>query len=95
MADATDAPLNTAELKELAQHKKWFAQLRGFLCVACRNPRKKQEFGAYGVFRPKKEYTKVVLPVTYILCKECKDLPADKIYDKVESWLIDHNHLVL
>lgn len=94
MSDATEAPLTAAELKKLAEHKKWYAQLKGFLCVSCRNPRKKEEFGDYGVFRPKKEYTRVELPVTYILCKECKDLPPSEIYDKVEAWLIDHNHLV-
>lgn len=83
------------EQKKLEEHKAWYAKLRGFTCVGCSRPRQKTQFGRYGVFRPKKEYTKVLLPVTYIVCDECMKLSADELYDRVEKWLVDHGHLVL
>jgi len=61
----------------------------------CTRPRQKNQFGRYGVFRPKRDYTKVLLPVTYILCDECVKLPEDTHYGRVEKWLVDHGHLVI
>lgn len=95
MNEIQEKPWNDAELKKLAQHKQWFAQLSGFLCVACTQPRKKEEFGKFDVFRPRKKYSRIELPITYILCKECKALHPDDIYAKAESWLVKHNHIDL
>lgn len=83
------------EQKKLEEHKTWFAKLRGFTCVGCLRPRQKNQFGRFGVFRPKKEFTKMLLPVTYILCDECLKLPEDELCARVEKWLVDHGHLMI
>ena len=93
--NGTQQPYNDAELKKLAEHKKWFESLSGFTCIACSMARPKKLFGRFGVFRPNRKYTKIELPITYILCKECNGLPEGVVYERTETWLVDHKKIEL
>lgn len=86
--------MNEIEQKLLEDHRKWFDQLRQFVCVACLRPTNKEDLGKIAIFRPIKKY-KLARVATYMICAECKKLPEAEIYQKVEKWLMERGHVEL
>jgi len=86
--------MNEVEKKLLEDHRKWFDQLTKFVCSVCSMPCEKNRLGRIALFRPVKRY-KLARTATYMTCDTCDKLPADEIYVKVESWLMERGHLIL
>jgi succinate dehydrogenase/fumarate reductase-like Fe-S protein len=86
--------MNQVEEKLLTDHRKWFEQLTGFICMVCLMPKKKPQLGRIFIFRPAKKY-KLARTASCITCDDCEKLPAAEIYAGLEKYLMERGHLEL